>query len=517
MPFKKADPSEMLYARKVRIAADDETLGHFDGQSKICNWLWNRLKQEVEADFHLLSHGYYYGAMNEDLERQILSGIYSEQGLRNRVPELKERFPFLRLVHSSPLKNIALRMAKAIDKHRKAKATGQDCAWISFKAWRQEWMSIEYEERGKGWKVTGKTLKLSFGAKDGKHLHKTVRLINPTTGLSKAKGCRIIREGRDRYFAVFTFSAQKPRIKELKASVPLRRVYLDPNQKNFAYGLDASGKGFEIANPKQRIENERLTDLLKGKRDKAVKKSLWVDTVHEDGSISTHARPSRQWFKRNAVLERHEQKVREQTKHYHYALANHLCATYDDIGIGNYVPDNTDHGKGRKYNRALRNRTTHGEFKKVLLWVATKSGKSARVFDESGTTRTCHVCDYVVEGGIHPKIREWDCPVCKTHHLRDENSCQNGLLKMATLEVGSLEMPCSGPVLVSERCDWHFHPQGWREIPQGSASVNQKRPPEYRRNRRRKLHRQGGAPVSKSAQNAGRYAQSIAGAHDCAG
>ncbi|WP_155301273.1 hypothetical protein [Cupriavidus necator] len=109
-----------------------------------------------------------YGYLDEARTKKLLSEVYSEIGLRNLVPPLKERHPFLRCVFSSPLKNVALRMAKAIASHRKSKngqRCGPDVGWVKYKAWAKYWMSLEYDEPGKGWNVSQfGWLNLSFGA-----------------------------------------------------------------------------------------------------------------------------------------------------------------------------------------------------------------------------------------------------------------------------------------------------------------------------------------------------------------
>lgn len=505
MPFKKADPSLLQFARKVRIVPEGDGASLLDGQSKICNWLWNRLKDEVEARRAALAKLSADGNTDPGRVKQLLSEIYSEVGLRNLVPQLKDKHHFLKSVFSSPLKNVALRMARSIAAHRKTKSgarTGPAAGWITYKAWAKEWMSLEYDERNKGWSVAQfGWLSLSFGTNlNGERLAVRMKMINPPKGIARARTCRIVREGTDRYYAVFTFrSKKKDRQREANA------VYIDPNHKNFGYALDMQGRAFEIDNLELK-QSERMLDKLKSRRDRCVKKSLWVDTVRADGTVSTHWRPSRKWHSFNAAILRLQSKVRDQKKHFMYSLANALCQQYDVIGIGDYVPANADHGKGKVYNRAVRNRTLHGAFKGVLSWVAARSGKKSAVLDESGTTRTCHVCGHVVEGGIHPSIREWDCPNCRAHHIRDENACQNGLQRLlapASGVVVNLQLPCSGPVPVSVRCDWRFHPQGWQEIPRGSANVNSMHPSE---NRRRTRHAQawrvrGDDHVSRSRQS----------------
>lgn len=483
MPFKKADPNIVQFARKVLLDISADDAGCLDGQSKICNWLQNQLKDQVEArlcELHLMN---WLSIDDEATTKKLLSEVYSEIGLRNLVPALKDKHPFLRCVHSSPLKNIALRVAKAITAHRKSKSSsraGQKVGWIKYKSWAKEWCSVEYEEPGKGWDVSEfGWLKLTFGTdREGKRLSLRVRMVRPPKHIAQARTRRIIREGKDRYYAVFTFKKQK------QAQQPATRaVYIDPNQKNFGYALDTEGKVFEIQNLQRLREMERTLDALKSKRDKCARKSLWVDVVHQDGTKSMHWRPSRKWTSLNQAFVRLELKVREQRKHFQFSLANQLFRHYDVVGIGDYVPENADHGKGRKYNRAVRNRSMHGSFKDTLQWMATRSGKRAVVLDETGTTRTCHVCNHVVEGGIHPSIREWDCPGCDTHHLRDENASQNGLrrlLKSLGVDAGNPQMPCLGPVQIIGRCDWRFHPQGWQGIPKGCANANLMRLPEYR-------------------------------------
>lgn len=95
---------------RVELGLDEGSGLVLVSQSKICNWLYNRLldranslKQQFKAS----------GGQDSAAARTI----YSKRGLRNLVPSLKEEFPFLRAVYSSPLKNVALRLSAAIGEY----------------------------------------------------------------------------------------------------------------------------------------------------------------------------------------------------------------------------------------------------------------------------------------------------------------------------------------------------------------------------------------------------------------
>src|SRR5207245_4560490 len=135
--------------------------------------------------------------------------------------------------------------------------------------------------------------------------------------------------------------------------------------------------------------------------------------------------PSKRWRRYNHALEQARRKRQEQTKTFMYTLAHQLCKDYDCIGIGHYTP----HGNGvtRCMRRAMNNRSLIGGFKRTVMWVAAKSGKTYIEYDETGTTRTCHNCGYVHANGLMPSIRYWICPDCKMSHHRDENAAKNGL------------------------------------------------------------------------------------------
>ena len=253
-----------------------------------------------------------------------------------------------------------------------------------------------------------------------------IPLAERVPGLDTARNLRIVKEGQT-YFAVVTLRRSMPEPKPIR-----KAVALDPNHKNFAYGVGTDGKAVEIQNLGGLRETDKRIDKLKSRRDRRQRRSRLVEVVRQDQSVGRHWEPSRRWNRINQALKRAEQKRRDQTKHFLFSGSNKLCKNYDLIGVGDYAPAQGDAGLGKKANRAMQNRSLLGRFKSILLWVARRSGKSAEVFDETRTTRTCSEpdCGHIVQGGIQPNIREWTCVQCGTTHIRDENAAKNILVRM---------------------------------------------------------------------------------------
>ena len=134
-------------ALKLSLKVDEKSAAILDGQSKICNWLYNHL---------LESANFLKKTFIETKEAAVSLTLYSKRGLRNLVPDIKQRCPFLKTVHSSPLKNVALRLTSVIQDHqnsKKGKRLGTITGWPKFRSWKKNWFSLLYDEPNKGFKV----------------------------------------------------------------------------------------------------------------------------------------------------------------------------------------------------------------------------------------------------------------------------------------------------------------------------------------------------------------------------
>jgi len=445
---------EQIAVLKVPLSVSKESEEILDGQSRICNWLYN----------HLLEHA---NALREEYCKtqnpEIVKVLYTKRGLRDLIPTLKKENPFLKVVYSAPLKNAALRLSASIQTYQKSRRVklGKKSGWPSFRSWKRNWFSLLYDEPNKGYRIQGNRLILSLGmGMDRRQRH--LEVFFKETKIFKDKEIRNLRIVKQEgvFYAVFTVRVIVPELKKIE-----KALALDPNHKNLAYGVGTDEQAIEISSPSWLKKIDKRIDECISKRDRCKKRSQKIIS----SKASSYWIPSRRWAKFNRLVERLRRKRREQTKTFLFTIAQALFKRYDLVAIGDYTPDGT--GETKQMRRAMNNQSLIGRFKDVLSWVSLKSGKRFYEYDEKGTTRTCHVCGYVVEGGLSPEIREWECDACTSSHIRDENAAKNGLKKvLRDLTLENL-VPGSGLVL-HKRWAWCARPSGVFTTLRGQCSDN---------------------------------------------
>lgn len=472
----------MIYNKKIKIVFNKSDIDILDNQSRILNWLYNKLLNDCIDDYQ-----------NNNNKKKLLTGY----NLRNYMVTLKGEYPFLKKVYGHVLQEAPNRLKKAYEKSFNEKA-----GFPHFRSFSKKWFSLVYDEP-KGWSINNNVLKFSLGILENNYASQQMAKKPKNTHIKgilcenvflkegeKFKQLHILKR-KNTFYAMFTIetpptkedllykdllnsykeelskykilkanyknksieafndgdfetsknllSKSKKLIKPEKPSIPkpdipnnIKWISLDPNHKNFFVGIDYLGKTFEFENLKLIKYWDKVINTLKSKRDKCIKKYK-KKTTKNNNSYWIH---SPRWNKLNKALDNAYQKRNEQLKKALFVIASFLYKNYDLVIIGDYTPSK-ETAKFNNMHRSMLNQTVIGKLRKTLEWVALKSGKYYLCIDETDTTKTCCICGN--KEHKDPSIREFTCQKCNTFIKRDINSAINIAKKANKLYTPSLE------------------------------------------------------------------------------
>ena len=370
----------MIFNRKIEVIFDKKDELILDGQSKICNWLYNYLLDLIKIEFKVKKE-----------KSELLTG----RNIRDLVPLIKLNKSFLYSVHSSPLKNTALRLLGTFEKFFK-----ENTGFPKYKSWKHKWFSLYYDEPNKGFKLTNKNLRISLGKNTGNKQIRVNGKLKEDMKLKetdKIKNFRLCKE-KKKFYAILCIERKDLEKKNIK-----NFISLDPNHKNFFVGIDHRGNSIELKQPTMIKYFDHKIDELKSKKDKCKKYS-------------------KRWRRYNKALDNVYNKRREQIKSFCFGVSHFIARFYDYAIIGDYTPS-LETANHDNMHRSMLNQNIIGKFRDILEWVMSKSGKAFQCIDEKDTTKTCCICGN--QEKKQPNIREFICDKCKHHLNRDINSSVN--------------------------------------------------------------------------------------------
>jgi putative transposase len=428
----------LKYNKKIEVEFSEKDEHILDGQSKICNWLYNRLLEECQNDYK-----------NNNNEKKLLDG----RNLRDYGVTLKDEHPFLNTVFSSVLKEPSTRLKLAYEKF-----FAGDAGYPKYRSQKKKWFSLVFDEPNKGWEVKNGYVYVSLGnipdmpKEKGKKnpsvkgkLKEELKLVDgellKTFSLVKQQG---------KFYAIFNVEKcskkelkykedmtkyrkecnlakknnqeppEKPVLEEEEVVIPkdCKWIALDPNHKNFFVGVDYKGDSIEFEKLKMVKYWDKVIDKLKSKRDKCQKNYKKRKT--ENGSTYTVHSP--RWNRINHALNIAYSKRREQIKTALYSISGMLYSEYDLVIIGDYTPTNGT-APFKNMKRSMLNQEHIGKFRKTLEWVAKREDKFYIIANERNTTKDCCVCGHQEKKA--PDVRKFTCQNCGTTILRDSNSAVN--------------------------------------------------------------------------------------------
>lgn len=384
----------MKFSRKIEIKFSKEDERILDGQSKICNWLYNRLLEAAIMDYK---------------ENNNANKLLDGRNLRDLVPKLKKDNEFLKSVHSSPLKNTAFRLKDAY--HRFFDKKG---SFPHYRSWKDRWFSLLYDEPNKGFKLLeGKNLSISLGIDKTKKILTVLGELKEKLPLredEKIKTFRLCKQQGNRFYAIFCIERPDAQRKDVK-----NWIAIDPNHKNLLMAVDNKGITYEFEKLSQIRYWDKIIDEIKSKRDLCLKKAKKVDI--ENGS--TYYIPSRRWQRLNKALDNAYNCRREQIKSACFSIANWLSKNYDYAAFGDYTPSKKTAVEDTMH-RSMLNQDVTGTLRKIVNWVMQRSGKTFSLVDEKDTTAKCCICGNKEKKA--PNVREFTCIKCNSTLNRDINS-----------------------------------------------------------------------------------------------
>ena len=195
-------------------------------------------------------------------------------------------------------------------------------------------------------------------------------------------------------------------------SVFTEEEYVTPVKKSGkSVGVDMGLKDLLITSEGETFKNNRYTKRYERKLAKAQR------------HLSRKKKGSRGFENQKLKVARLHEKIANSRADYLHKCSISLVRRYDTICIEDL------NVKGMEKNHRLAKSITDaswGIFVSMLTYKAEWNGKKVVKIDRYfPSSQTCNVCGYVNKHTKDLSVREWECPVCHTHHDRDVNTAIN--------------------------------------------------------------------------------------------
>ena len=176
-------------------------------------------------------------------------------------------------------------------------------------------------------------------------------------------------------------------------------------------GVDLGLKDLLITSDGEVFKNNRYTKRYERKLAKAQK------------HLSRKKKGSSEYENQRLKVARLHEKISNSRADYLHKCSISLVRRYDTICIEDL------NVKGMERNHRLAKSITDaswGSFVSMLTYKTEWNGKRVVKIDRFfPSSQTCNVCGYVNKQTKDLSVREWECPVCHTHHNRDINAAIN--------------------------------------------------------------------------------------------
>ena len=187
-------------------------------------------------------------------------------------------------------------------------------------------------------------------------------------------------------------------------------------------GIDLNLDNFLTDSNGTVIENPRFLKQSEMKLAKAQRKlSRRAERAKKEGRPLYESKNYQKQRHKTAFIQR---KVARQRNGFQHALSKAMVESQDLVAAENLKVANM------KKNHHLAKAISDASWRSFLAKLEYKAGMYGKRFllvDPKHTTQTCSACGHTLKGDDKLTLadREWTCPKCGTHHVRDHNAAKN--------------------------------------------------------------------------------------------
>lgn len=239
------------------------------------------------------------------------------------------------------------------------------------------------------------------------------------TGETRIGTVTIFKDNLDRYFVSMQLASDRAFVE--KPDKIGKQIGIDLNTDNFL----TTSNGEVIDNP--RYYRKMTKKLAKAQRKLSRK-------ARRAKSESRSLKESKNYQKQRKLVAKIQSRVFYQRKNFLNNLSTKLIKNHDLV-----VAEELRSSNLLKNHALAMSISDVGwrTFLQMLSYKADLYGKRFITINPKNTTQTCSTCGHVMSGDNKLTLsdRQWDCPECKTHHVRDHNAAINILNKGLTKTV----------------------------------------------------------------------------------